>query len=349
MRGVGVSMSVSAAPARPDLAAGVARPSGPDQALECSVVIHSFNRKTFLDRSLRTLTRDFDPSVVEIIVSDSGSTDGSRELVRAAYPQVRLVELTEDRGLAAGRNAGMRVAAGEVVLLIDEDVVVTLPEVRRLAALMREHPGAGLLTCCKVDEHGVALYRHHVPLPTSMNLLFFVTLEWSLQEGLRTIKRWLDIGERRPHQDQQLAEIPYVGGAVLTARAAAIEQVGPCDENIFFYGEDFDWCYRFRRAGWKILYFPQVTVQAFHGTNSARTKRASLVALRSRRYLFLKYVGRWYLPIYWPMALVGLIPKALYYLVQRRGGGAPDLSLSRWFLDAVRIIVGRPPAVALRD
>jgi GT2 family glycosyltransferase len=287
---------------------------------------------------------------MEIIVSDSGSADGSRELVKTRYPGVRLVELPEDRGLAAGRNGGMLVARGDFVLMMDEDVVITQEQVGRLVRLMQAHPEAGIVTCCKVNAQGEALYQHHVPAPGTLNLPFFITQEWSIQEGLRALKRLLRVGESRPHEQDEFVEIPFIGGAFLLARAEAIQQVGPWDENVFFYGEDFDWCYRMRRLGWKILYFPQIKVQAFHGTNSARTRRASLVALQSRRYLFFKHVRRGYRPVYYPMALLGLIPRAAYHLVQHvRGRDRGDVPLGRWLWHSIRIIVGRPPALSLRD
>jgi GT2 family glycosyltransferase len=318
---------------------------------ECSVVIHGFNRKALLDRALSTLldgTRPI-PAGMEIIVADSGSTDGSRELVRNRYPQVRLVELTEDRGLAAGRNAGMRVAHGDYIFMLDEDVAVSPRQVDYLVDLMKAHPEAGIVTCCKVDERGDALYQHHVPAPSSMNLLFFLMHEWSIQEGLRAVKRLLNVGETRPHERKQAVEIPFIGGAVLLVRAEAVRQVGPWDENIFFYGEDFDWCYRFRRLGWKILYFPQIKLQAFRGTNSMRMRRASLMAMRSRRYLFLKYLGKRLLPFYYVMALLGLIPRTGYYAVQHlRGRDTGDIPMGRWLWQSLRTIAGAPPPLALK-
>jgi len=315
----------------------------------CSVAIHSFNRRDLLDRALDTLLAGIDPSDVEVIVSDSGSTDGSCELVRRRYPSVRLVELETDRGLAAGRNAGMQLAQGIYTLMMDEDVVITPEHIKRFVGLMEAHPQAGILAFRKVDERGEALYQYHVPAPSTMNLLFFIMLEWSVVEGLRSLKRRFRIGEAVPGSREEIVEIPYHGGALLFVRTEAARQVGPWDENIFFYGEDFDWCYRFRRCGWKILYFPQITVQAFHGTNSRRTRRTSLIAMKSRRYLFLKYLGAGYLPLYYIIALLGLIPKSGYYLIQSvRGRDARDLPFQRWLWYAVRTIFGRPPTVALK-
>ncbi len=318
---------------------------------QCSVVIHGFNRRALLDRALSTLLNGTGPASagMEIIVADSGSVDGSRDLVKDRYPHVRLVELPEDRGLAAGRNAGMQVARGDYILMMDEDVAIPPKQIEQLVDLMRAHPEAGIVACCKVDEHGDALYQHHVPAPSSMNLLFFLMHEWSIQEGLRALKRLLNIGERRPHERREVVEIPFIGGAVLLVRSEAIRQVGPWDENIFFYGEDFDWCYRFRRHGWKILYFPQVKLQAFRGTNSVRMRRASLIAMRSRRYLFLKYLGKRCLPFYCVLALLGLIPRTGYYLVQHlRGLDTGDIPIRRWLWYSIRTIMGVPPPLALR-
>lgn len=316
----------------------------------CSVVIHSFNRRPFLDRALSALSERALPRDLEVIVSDSGSTDGSRELVIQKYPWVRLLELPEDRGLAAGRNAGIRVARGAYVVVMDEDVVVTPNLIDELIQVMEARPDAGVVTCCKVDERGGALYRHHVPAPSSLRLPFFIVMEWSIQETLRAVKAFLHVGAERPHETAQMVEIPFVGGAFALVRSDAIAQVGLLDESIFFYGEDFDWWYRFRRRGWKILYLPQVTVQAFRGMNTHRSRRASLIALQSRRYLFAKYVGRWNLPVYAVIALIGLIPRTVYYLLQTVRGQsvAEDIPVGRWLWSAVRVIAGRPADLSLQ-
>jgi GT2 family glycosyltransferase len=309
----------------------------------CTVVILNWNKRALLRRSLEVL-RDVAslPYRVEIVVVDNGSTDGSREMVRREFPAARLIENPRNLGIAQGKNVGLRAARGEFVLLLDDDTTIHPAQLAALIDTARAHPKAGIVSCMKVRETGAPLYEYHVPSPSTLGLGFFVVTELSLIEVARAIKRLLRLGAPVPHETRPLVEIPYIGGGIMLVRMRAIAEVGLMDGNIFFYGEDFDWCYRFRQRGWKILYMPQIRVISAHGVNAVRTKRASLVALRSRRYLFEKYLGKRYLPIYAMVALAGLLPKLAHYGLQRlRGGGRQDISTWEWFRGALQCIAGR--------
>ena len=192
------------------------------------------------------------------------------------------------------------------------------------------------------------MYTYHVPSPPNLDIAFFLVTELSLIEIGRALKRTLRWGEAVPHDGKAVVEIPYIGGGVMLVRRSAMDAVGPLDGNIFFFGEDFDWCYRFRLAGWKILYVPGVRVASGYAVNAVRSKRWSLVALQSRRYLFEKHVGRRLLPLYEAMALAGLAPKLAYYALQDLTGRRQrDLTTGQWFRRALACILrdgARPPA-----
>jgi len=318
-------------------------------AVDCSVVILHWNRRHFLQRSLSAL-HEAPPSRyrLEIIVVDNGSTDGSQAMVGAEFPTVQLIENRVNLGSAEGRNVGLRAARGEFILLLDNDTIVSPAQLDPLLDMIRAHPEAGLVVCMKVDPRGLPLYTHHIPVPADLNMWFFLVTELSLIEMGRAVKRFLHWGDAVPREIPDVIEIPYVGGALMLVRATAVREVGGLDGNIFFYGEDFDWCYRFRQRGWKILYTPKVQVVSGDETTEVRTKRTSLGALRSRRYLFAKHVGGRYLPLYTAMALAGLLPKLVYYVLRDlRRGGPPDIPTGRWLIGALRETVGGGPGAPL--
>jgi GT2 family glycosyltransferase len=317
-------------------------PDAAPPAYDCSVVILNWNKRDRLRLGLEALHR---PSSLrlEVIVVDNSSTDGSPEMVRRHFPQVLLLEAGENLGIARGKNLGLRAASAEFVLVADDDVLVYPEQLEALLRVARENPQAAVVAPMKVDDRGEPLYTHHVPGPSTLGFAHFLVAEWSLQELARWVKRTVGWGKRAPHESKTLVEIPFVGGGVMLVRAEAMRQVGLLDENIFFYGEDFDWCWRFRQAGWKVLYAPQVRVVAAYGVNARRTKRASLVSLRSRRYLFTKHVGPRWLPLYIIIALLGLAPRLVYYGVQDFLHPVPgDIPLGAWFRGALACILGAP-------
>jgi len=317
-------------------------PDAAPPAYDCSVVVLNWNKRDRLRLGLEALHR---PSSLrlEVIVVDNSSTDGSPEMVRRHFPQVLLLEAGHNLGIARGKNLGLRAASAEFVLVADDDVLVYPEQLEALLQVARENPHAAVVAPMKVDDRGEPLYTHHVPGPSTLGFAHFLVAEWSLQELARWVKRTVGWGERAPHESKTLVEIPFVGGGVMLVRAEAMRQVGLLDENIFFYGEDFDWCWRFRQAGWKVLYAPQVRVVAAYGVNARRTKRASLVSLRSRRYLFTKHVGPRWLPLYIIVALLGLAPRLVYYGVRDLLHPVPgDIPLGAWLRGALACILGFP-------
>lgn len=306
---------------------------------DCTVVILSWNRRDLLLRSLRALHETNGSRQLEVLVVDNASTDGSPEVVRSQFPGVRLIENDLNLGAAEGRNVGLRAATSELILLLDNDTTIERWQVDVLIDTMKAHPEAGMLACMKVHPTGEPMHTFHIPPPTALNFWFFLMNEWSLIEGTRILKRLLKWGEEIPHQSQDLVEIPYIGGGIMLVRARAVREVGLLDNQIFIYGEDFDWCFRFRQRGWKILYAPKIRVVSGFGTSTIRTKASSLVALRSRRYLFEKHVGRKYLGLYRAIAVLGLVPKLTFYVLRDLlGPQGADLPTREWLLRAIDAI-----------
>ena len=323
-------------------------------AVDCSVVILNYNNREVLRRGLGALRNlAASPYRVEVIVVDNGSTDGSQTMIRNEFPEVRLIENRENLGIARGKNAGLMLARGEFILLLDDDCVVRPEHLAALLETARLRPDAAVVVPMKVDVQDRPMYTYHVPSPRNLDIAFFLVTELSLIEIGRAVKRALRWGEIVPHDGADVVEIPYIGGGVMLVRHSAINAVGPLDGNIFFFGEDFDWCYRFRLAGWKILYVPAVRVISGYAVNAMRSKRWSLVALQSRRYLFEKHVGRRFLPVYETIALFGLAPKLAYYALQDlRGRRQRDLPTGQWFRSAVACILrdgARPPLGQAHD
>ncbi len=310
--------------------------------LDCSIVIHTKNRCRVLADSLRRFSRSFDGQTVEIIVADSASEDDTLKMLAESFPHVKVIALPQDRGSSYARNMGIREARGEFILVADDDTSIELPELAELIEVMRATQDAGLLSCSKVSQGTERLlYTHHVPIPWNINILFFAMTETGIGEFLRWVFQRLNLGVIRPDQLPERVHIGYIGGAFLLARSEAVRRVGLWDENIFFYGEDFDWCYRFRLNGWKILYLPRHRAYSAHGVNARRDRRNSLIALQSRKYLFRKYMGPRYIPLYWILASAGLMPKLLYYLVQDLAGRSRrNFTLGQWAWGSLQSIFG---------
>lgn len=231
------------------------RPGTGRRASVAAIVVHHRGR-ALLDPCLGSLRAALDAldTDAELIVVDNGSDDGSRELVRERHPDVRLVELGENRGFAGGVGAGLRCSSAEWVFLlnndatVERDALVSLldaaladPDVGSLAAQMRFTDTSVINSAgMEVDRLGVA-YSRLLGAPVARG------------------------GE------QPVEVFGACGGAALYRRAM-LEDIGGFDESFFVYLEDVDVAWRGRMRGWRCLYVPGAVV---HHQNSATSEHGS--------------------------------------------------------------------------
>jgi GT2 family glycosyltransferase len=211
---------------------------------EVSVVVVTWNALPWVERALESVRGN------ETIVVDHGSTDGTVELVRERFPGVRLIQ-QENKGLGGGSNAGMRVASGDWFLLLNADAWATEGALERLVAFAEGHPKAAVVGP-KLRFPDGRLQRSVRGFPTLWRLATEYLFLRKLAPRSRALNAFYGDGFR---YDRPL-EAEFLMGAVLLVRREAADTVGLFDEDFFMFSEETDWCYRFRQAGWKVLFTP---------------------------------------------------------------------------------------------
>ncbi|HXE98654.1 MAG TPA: glycosyltransferase family 2 protein [Dongiaceae bacterium] len=201
--------------------------------MRLSIIIVNWNGRDHLTTCLDSLAlqtfRDF-----EVILVDNGSTDGSIELVGDRYSWVRLVELPENRGFAAGNNAGLTVASGEYIVTLNNDTEADPGWLAELVAVADAHPGAGMVgsrICNFLDRDRI-------------DSLGFRICRDGMSRGACRLQSFsgLSIG---PVED-----ILFPSACVALYRRAMLDETGFFDEAFFAYCEDTDLGLRGRLAGW---------------------------------------------------------------------------------------------------
>jgi GT2 family glycosyltransferase len=271
-------------------------------SIDLSVVIVNWNVHELLGRCLHSILdpglalesggagvwrlqfADLPACSVEVIVVDSGSSDGSVEMVRRDFPEVRLHASEENLGYTGGNNLGIRASSGRYVLILNPDTEVVGAALPAMVGYMDEHTEVGVLGPQLLWPDGrVQSSRRRFPsLGTALVESTFLQ-KWF--PGLPLLRRYYVLD--RP--DDAVSEVGWVSGACMLVRRAAIDEVGLLDDGYFMYSEEMDWQKRMQGAGWRVVYWPTAQVVHHEGKSSEQ-----VVALRHIRFgrSRVRYIGK---------------------------------------------------------
>ena len=211
--------------------------------MKLSIVIVSYNVRTFLEQCLQSVRQALEGIEGEVFVVDNHSDDDSVETVRTKYPWVRLVVNDENIGFSRANNIAIREARGEYVLLLNPDTIVEEHTLRQVLDFMDHHPkagGAGVMMH-QGDGSRAPESRRAIPTPwvSCLKMLGFTKRYYMSHLS------WEEPGR-----------IEVISGAFCFMRRKAIDEVGWLDEDFFMYGEDIDLSYRLLKGGWENWYLP---------------------------------------------------------------------------------------------
>jgi len=271
--------------------------------ISLTISVVSYNTKDFLKDCLNSIYQHARGIKYEVIVVDNGSTDGSVEMVKEEFPQVKLIENRENLGFARANNQAIKRSRGKYILLFNPDTVFRVNSLDKMIKSMDNHPEIGILGCRVLNADGtiqpsnnsfpnlfteflrVLQLKRMVP---SVKLRKKIGQKWGRLLGL-TLREYL----RVYWDSERIREVDWVTGACLLVRRPAVQDVGLLDENFFMYYEDTDWCYRMRKKDWKTYYFPFFEVVHYVGKSDSRfSPRTFIERHRSMYYYFRKHKGK---------------------------------------------------------
>ena len=268
-----------------------------------SAIIISWNTIKYLRDCLTSIRKTGISSIKEIIVVDNASKDGSAEMIMEEFPEVTLIRSKQNLGFARANNLGMQRATGEIFALINSDVIVHPECLEKLSLFIDQNDNVGMVGPLVLGGDG-QLQLTCRRLPNVWNTLCrTLALDrifpfWTIFSGYEV---------PREKHDSNL-EVEVLSGCFWVVRKKAVDQVGGLDEQYFFYGEDIDWCKRFREAGWKLKYVPEATSTHFGGVSTAKAPlQFSIEILRATLKYWKKHHG-----------IIGLI--ACYILILAHHG-----------------------------
>jgi len=266
--------------------------------LDLGIVITSYNTRDLLRICLCSVYASQGDITFEVCVVDNASSDGSAEMVAAEFPQARLIANTENVGYPSANNQGLEAFGFQksqtpnsksqmprFALLLNSDTELPPDALVRMLGFMAEHPDAGIAGPKLVLPDGSLdlACRRSFPTP-EISFYRLVGLSRRFPRSRRFGRYNLTYLD-----SDQVAVVDSVMGAFMLVRAGAIAQAGLMDGQFFLYGEDLDWAYRIKAAGWKVYYNPAVTVRHVKRASTRHSPRAQVEFYRAMGIFYRKH------------------------------------------------------------
>ena len=248
--------------------------------LNLSVVILSYKSKSDLKRLLPSVFGSQTKYSFEVIIVDNGSGDGTYEwlemqLKEAKYKNLKVIK-NHNAGFAAGNNLGIKQASGKYILLLNPDTEIKPDTFEIMLDLMESRPDIGISGCKVIKQDGTLdlACRRRFPNPWN-SLLRFLHISKARYNMLDT-------------DENTSMAVDSVMGAFLLIRRSVMEKIGLLDEDYFMYGEDLDWCWRCKQAGFEVWYHPQTLITHFKGSSSSKIPFKALKWFHDAMWIFYR-------------------------------------------------------------
>ncbi len=237
--------------------------------MDLSIIITPWNCKDLLEATLKSIFANQTKFNYEVIIYDHGSTDGSLEMVEQDFPQVTLIR-GGDVGFAAANNEGLKRSTGRYVVLLNADTKLSEDTIEVMLSFMDSHPKVGISTgklVLAVSGQLDPACRRSFPTPW-VSFTRFSGLS-KLFPKSRLFNRY---NLEYLSEDDEY-EIDSCSGAFELMRRETMDKIGLLDDTFYMYGEDIDWCYRTKQAGWQVYYYPRTVILHYKGYLSGKSAK----------------------------------------------------------------------------
>ncbi len=253
--------------------------------MDLSVIVVNWNTRELLAQCLNSIYANPPNCEFDIWVVDNASSDGSAQMVREQFSNVRLIENGENLGFARANNQAIRESIGTHLLFLNSDTVVQSDALTRLLDFQCTHPQAGIIGAFLLNRDGS-------PQPSALRFPSFWS-ETFFAFGLDSrlpFALWLG---RRGHFMGEWVRSDCVSGAAFMIKRLVLDMVGMFDEKFYMYSDEVDLQLRSKQAGWEIYVLPSAPVVhlgAASTRQSAEKMKAELFS--SKLYYFRKHHSR---------------------------------------------------------
>lgn len=239
---------------------------------DISVIIVNYNVKDLLEQCIISILQASKNIKTEVIVVDNNSFDGSIEYLKEKFssnPAVKLIASPINLGFAKANNLGAKEAKGEYLLILNPDTILQEDTLEKSLEFYRSNHGIGAMTCKLILPNGKLDLACRRSFPTPSVAVYRILGLSKIFPKSKTFGKYnltyLD--------ENKTYEVDAIVGAFMLIRKDIYDKVKGFDEEYFMYGEDLDLCYRIKKEGLKIFYYPETSIIHYKGES---TKKSSI-------------------------------------------------------------------------
>lgn len=249
-----------------------------------AVVILNYNGKHFLEKFLPSVIQ-YSPGA-SIVVADNGSGDGSKEFVKRVYPQIRLIEFTQNEGFCRGYNLALQQIESEYYVLLNSDVEVSENWLSSVLTWMDQQPEVAVCQPKLLNYYQKNTFEYAGAAGGLIDYLGYPFCRGRIFETM----------EEDTGQYNDICEVFWASGACMIVRSEIYHQLGGLDEEFFAHMEEIDFCWRIKNAGYKVYYYG--FAQVYHvggGTLHKSNPRKTYLNFHNNLALLCKNLQRHHL------------------------------------------------------
>ncbi len=280
--------------------------------MKVTIVIVNWRTPLLLRRCLQSISNDEQAASFEIWVVDNASGDESLAILANEFPYVKVLANNNNAGFSKACNQVIPQAKGDYVLLLNPDTIVVENAVSKLASFLDIHEQCGAVGPKILNDDGTLQLACRRAFPSPAAAFFRLTYLSKLFPKHPLIAKY----NMTYADSQQDMEVDALSGSCMMVRKTVIDKIGLLDENIFMFGEDIDWCWRIKEAGWQVYYFPEAVIYHSHGAASRLRPIGTTFDLHKGMAVFYrKHIAKSYWPIFNQVVYLAIWLRAILFVV----------------------------------
>jgi GT2 family glycosyltransferase len=262
--------------------------------IDLSICILTYNHCEMLSNCINSVYADTDNLNIEIIIVDSGSYDGTIEMLHNKYPEIKIIQNNKFSGFASGNNQAFNLTTGKFIVILNDDTIVCKGGLSKMYLYLIGNHKIGAIGPCLLNNDLTIQRSAYISYSTIFTDLFIHSIQiyifYSfLQSKFKFNKKIDQFGFYKTNLDTQ--KVKHLMGACIMIRREVLELVGGLDENYYLSFEDQDWCKRISESGWDIVFFPKSKIIHFGNQTVKSFANFDKIYFQSRYYFQKKHYG----------------------------------------------------------